>query len=51
MANGEKMEIVADFLCFGSKITVDNDCSYKIRRCLRFSKETQTLNDTMDRQI
>ena len=49
MANGEKLEIVADFLCLSSKITVENDCSYEIRRCLLLSKERQTLNDTMDR--
>ena len=29
---GEKVEIVTDFLFLGSKITADGDCSHKIRR-------------------
>ena len=29
---GEKVEVVTDFLFLGSKITVDGDCSHKIRR-------------------
>ena len=29
---GEKVEAVTDFLFLGSKITVDGDCSHKIRR-------------------
>ena len=29
---GEKMEIVTDFLFLGSKITADGDCSHEIRR-------------------
>ena len=29
---GEKVEVVADFLFLGSKITVDGDCSHEIRR-------------------
>ena len=28
------MEIVIDFIFFGSKITVYGDCSYEIKRCL-----------------
>ena len=28
--DGEKMEIVTDFIFLGSKITVDGDCSYEI---------------------
>ena len=31
---GEKVDIVTYFLFLGSKITVDSDCSHKIRRCL-----------------
>ena len=30
--DGEKMEIVADFLFLGSKITADSDCSHEIKR-------------------
>ena len=29
---GEKVEIVTDFLFLGSKITADGDCSHEIRR-------------------
>ena len=29
---GEKVEIVTDFLFLGSKITVDGDCSHEITR-------------------
>ena len=31
---GEKVEIVTDFLFLGSKITVDINCSHEIRRRL-----------------
>ena len=30
----ETMEIVADFILGGSKITADGDCSHEIKRCL-----------------
>ena len=29
---GENMEVVTDFLFWGSKITADGDCSHEIRR-------------------
>ena len=29
---GEKVEVVTGFLFFGSKITVDSNCSHEIRR-------------------
>ena len=32
--DGEKVETVADFIFFGSKITADSDCSHEIKRCL-----------------
>ena len=31
--DGETMETVTDFIFLGSKITVDDDCSHKIKRC------------------
>ena len=31
--DGEKVEIVADFIYLGSKITADGDCSHEIKRC------------------
>ena len=30
--DGESMEIVTDFIFFGSKITTDSDCSQKIKK-------------------
>ena len=32
--DGETMETVTDFIFLGSKITVDGDCSHKIKRYL-----------------
>ena len=32
--DGEKVEIVTDFVFLGSKSTADGDCSHEIRRCL-----------------
>ena len=32
----EKLETVTDFISFGSKITVDGDCSHEIKRRLLF---------------
>ena len=32
--DGEKMEIVTDFIFLDSKTTVDSDCSHEIKRCL-----------------
>ena len=31
--DGETVETVADFIFWGSKITVDGDCSHEIKRC------------------
>ena len=39
---GEKVETVRDFIFFGSKITVDNDCSHGIRRCLLVARKVMT---------
>ena len=32
--DGETVETVSDFIFLGSKITVDGDCSYEMKRCL-----------------
>ena len=32
--DGETVETVADFICLGSKITADGDCSHEIKRHL-----------------
>ena len=38
----DKVEAVTDFLFFGSKITVDNDCSHEIKRCLLLGRKAMT---------
>ena len=45
--NGEIVETVTDFLFFGSKITVDVDCSHEIERHLLFGKKAMTNLDSM----
>ena len=40
---GEKVEVVTNFLFLGSKITVDGDCSHEIRR--RLIASWQESND------
>ena len=45
--DGEKMEVMTDFLFLGSKITVDDDCSHEIRRGLLLSKKTMTNLDSV----
>ena len=37
--DGEKMETVRDFIFLGSKITVDGDCSHKIKRHLLLGRK------------
>ena len=37
--DGETVEIVADFILGGSKITADGDCSHEIKRCLHYPLE------------
>ena len=44
---GEKVEAVTDFLFLGSKITVDGDCSYDIRRCLLLGRKVMTNLDSV----
>ena len=43
----EKVETVADFIFLGSKITVDNDCSHGIERCLPLGRKALTHLDRM----
>ena len=40
--DGEKVEIVADFIFLGSKITADGDCSHEIKRHLLLGREVMT---------
>ena len=39
---GETIETVRDFIFLGSKITVDGDCSHKIKRCLLLGRKAMT---------
>ena len=43
----EKVETVVDFLFLGSKITVEGDCSHKIRRHLLLGRKTVTNLDSI----
>ena len=37
--DGETVETVADFIFWGSKITADDDCGHKIKRCLLLGRK------------
>ncbi|MCG5651161.1 hypothetical protein L0P53_14610, partial [Holdemanella sp. DFI.5.21] len=39
---GENVEAVTDFIFFGSKITVDGDCSHEIKRLLLLGRIAMT---------
>ena len=41
------VEIVADFIFGGSKITVNGDCSHEIKRCLLLGREVMTNLDSI----
>ena len=45
--DGETVEIVADTIFLGSKITVDGDCSHEIKRCLLLGRKVMTNLDSM----
>ena len=42
---GEKVEVVIDFLFLGSKVTLDGDCSHEIRRRLLLGRKAMTNLD------
>ena len=44
---GEKVEAVTDFLCLGSKITVDSDYNHEIRRQLPLDRKAMTNLDSV----
>ena len=44
---GEKVEAVTDFIFFGSKLTVDGDCSHEIRRHLLLGRKDITKIDSI----
>jgi len=43
----EKVEEVTDFLFLGPKITVDGDCSHKVRRRLLLGRKAMTNLDSV----
>ena len=45
--DGEKMEIVTDFIFLGSKITASRDCSHEIKRCLLLGRKAMTNLDSI----
>ena len=44
---GEKVETVTNFLSLGCKITVDDNCSHEIRRCLFLGRKAMTNLDSI----
>ena len=51
--DGETMKTVTDFIFLGSKITVDSDCSHKIKRRLLLGRKAMPNLDSVvkDRDI
>ena len=45
--DGETLETVTDFVFWGSKFTVDGDCSHEIKRCLLFGRKVMTNLDSI----
>ena len=45
--DGETMEIVRDFIFFGSKVTADGDCSCEIKRCFLLGRKAMTNLDSI----
>ena len=45
--DGEKKETVPDFMFLGSKITMDGDCSYEIKRCLLLGRKDMTYLESI----
>ena len=45
--DGETVETVSDFICLGSKITADGDCSHEIKRHLLLERIAMTNLDSM----
>ena len=45
--DGETVEIVADFILGGSKITADGDCSHEIKRHLLLGRKVMTNLDSI----
>ena len=44
---GSSVVAVADFICLGSKITADSDCSHEIKRCLLLGRKAMINLDSI----
>ena len=49
--DGETMETMTDFIFWGSKIIVDDDCSHEIKRCLLLGRKVMTKLDSLLKNI
>ena len=47
LIDGERWEMVADFIFWGSKITADGDCSHEIKRRLLLGRKVMTKLDSI----
>ena len=47
--DGETVETVTDFIFWGSKITLDGDCSHEIKRCLLLGRKVTTNLDILSK--
>ena len=45
--DGETVETVSEFICLGSKITADGDCSHEIKRRLLLGRKVMTNVDSV----
>ena len=45
--DGETVELVSDFIFWGSKITADGDCSHEIKRLLLLGRKVMTNLDSI----
>ena len=45
--DGERVETVADFILWGSKITAHGDCRHEIKRCLLLGRKAITSLDSI----
>ena len=45
--DGETAETVSDFIFLGSKITPDDDCNHKIKRCVLLGRKVMTYLDSI----
>ena len=45
--DGETMKTLRDFICLGSKITTDSDCSHEIKRYLLLERKAMTNLDSI----